>query len=434
MLGAEQIQKYASYLRQYTEAIRHDSLVHDLKQLNEESQSDGIVELFNSTSVREMNAVFERTDFKECELDKIKNSIVNNMTYSSFRTVFLDQLDEDVDLEVIQSYLPKIKSTYMKNGVVQLEEAISETGYYNKVLEMNVSEYQKIYIPAIFIENHTLKIFVSYKFSYGEGAESKEQLISGCVHVDTENNQVTTFIQNSFGKAKADKVKLNSAVKLYVKIKEILAEMNIFFKKRNSAEEQELLFEYCKEMNRRMIEDYEVEASDLVVSLEKSIFNIVTDLQTEINLTKDNKEKIEKKIQSICVSEYMTNKVDRNDLKKKAIAKGLYGYPTRITYKSNDSASSKTSSKGKDVPLPIHEIFHSMNTVFEDTSVLKEIRIAWFERYTFQSEEVYAKKTSVNQTTIESRSDDLTITFNSYSKVNREMMEFVITEIRGKVF
>ncbi|MFI1243535.1 hypothetical protein ACI2LD_10910 [Enterococcus casseliflavus] len=126
----------------------------------------------------------------------------------------------------------------------------------------------------------------------------------------------------------------------------------------------------------------------------------------------------------------MTENCDGLVLRKKALEKGLHGYPTRIQYKSKDASNSKTVSKGAKVPLPIHEIFHSINTVFKDNSVLNEVRIAWFEKYLFKSEGKYENTSGVKQTSIDITNKYLAINFNSHSTTNKEMVEFVLQEIR----
>lgn len=422
-------QKYSSHLNLYTDNIRFKDLIKDLVKEKKETFSENYNILTSSSSIAEMNTHLKTKDFSKAELDIIKHLLIKNMTYTSLRTVYLDKLTKEFDLQTFERDFSKVKDEYVNKFSITNQDIAKKSLYYNLLWEVNIDKFKKVFIPAIYKKEKKITFFLAYKY-YDEPSEQEKVVIATCI-IFLDTGAVETHVKNDFMNAKASEVKISSTEKFYYEIKEILKKIGFILQERKTAEEKKKLFEYCKDMNRKMLEDYESEVSaKIVTSLSPNINSLIKELKSEISLDSDDEDRITKKIESICVSEYVTKKISSLDLRKKALEKGLKGYPTKIKYKNKDSANSQTSSKGKGEPLPVHEIFHSINTVFEDMSILSEIRIAWFEKYTFASEKSYENKTSVNQTTIKGSKKYFKINFSSTSKVNEEMVEFVISEIR----
>ncbi|MBL1225548.1 hypothetical protein [Enterococcus sp. BWR-S5] len=427
-LSSSEVQKFPSYLRLYTDNIRFKDLIESLTMCKSDTSSANFTHLLETSSVSEMNQLFKVKDFSQRELFDIKDAIIQNITYSSLRTAYIDNLSENCLLAEFENIFSIQKKVYVSLFSVTNQAEANRELYYNQLLETNISEYNKIYIPAIYRTNDQLIFFFAYKYS---DKEETDRIIAATTIISLNKGTVETHVKNEFTKANSSEVDVNSTEKFYYSIKKILKELGLELKPRKSSDERKALFDYCKYLNKAMIEDYEESISkELGAVLKPTLDTFILQLNTQFPISGDAEKRILKKIESIYVGEYITKMITSRELREKALEKGLKGYPTKIKYTNKDAANSQTASKGKNEPLPVHEIFHSINTVFEDMSVLREIRIAWFERFTFATTGMYERKASVNQTMIKSTKNYLRVVFASTSKTNKEMVDVVLSEIR----
>lgn len=109
--------------------------------------------------------------------------------------------------------------------------------------------------------------------------------------------------------------------------------------------------------------------------------------------------------------------------------KGLQGYPTKIKFDGLDSSSGGTRSSNRNSPLPIHEIFHSINTSFVYFGTIKECRIAWFNKYLFPNKKEFLNKSSVSQANIKISSGKVLINILRQTNKNEVMVNYVISEV-----
>lgn len=432
-LEAEKIiPKYSAFLSQYVNDIRFNTLKDELNNKLTETSTEAFRDLLNNESVLEMNNFLASNSLSREEIQLLQRLAIENITYTQLRTVYLEEFKTELNSENIAK---KIKGVFCKKMAFlpeNLKEGMKDSEYYNKILEINLREKKKMYIPALYEFGGKIFIFFVYKVDVKIDEDNFEEITNyATAIINLKERNISVHVKNDFGAIKANEAAVSSTSKFFVKVKDFIEnEIGIKCIPRNAKEQKEKIFNYCKEMNSKIIEDYEAEVKKLIMSHQTDLNKVIGSISNTLKYTDSIEEKIHRKLNDIFVSEYMTENCDGLILRKKALEKGLYGYPTRIQYKSKDASISKTVSKGAGVPLPIHEIFHSINTVFKENSILNEVRIAWFNKYLFKSEEKYEKTSEVCQTSIDITNKYLAINFNAYSKTNKEMIEFVLQEIR----
>lgn len=169
--------------------------------------------------------------------------------------------------------------------------------------------------------------------------------------------------------------------------------------------------------------------------MDKSIERVIRNLSKldGVTLGKSVKGKIRNQIESICVGEFMTQNLNAYDLRKKAKEKKMYGYPTKIRFIGDGASRGDTKSTNSGHPLPVHEIFHSLNTSFEYFESIIELRLAWFDHEIFRNNTKYAKTTSVSQTTIKITAGKIIINYYTKEKKDKEMINYILKTIQGIV-
>lgn len=426
------IPRYSAFLGQYANDIRFNTLKEELKEKLAETSTEAFRELLKNESVGEMNNFLMSNNLSGEELQLFQRLVIENITYSQLRTVYLEDFDIELDSQSVKKKIKGVFCEKMPFLPENLKEDMQNSEYYNKLLEINLTKNKEMYIPALYEFEGKIFVFFVYKVMV-KIDENNSKVITNYATaiINLKERNISVHVKNDFLAIKANEAPVSSTSKFFIKVKDFIEErIGIKCTSRNAKKQKEKIFQYCKEMNSKIIEDYKVEVANLLVGHKADLDKVIKGISDTLGYTDHIEEKIHKKLNDIFVSEYMTENCDGLVLRKKALEKGLHGYPTRIQYKSKDASNSKTVSKGAKVPLPIHEIFHSINTVFKDNSVLNEVRIAWFEKYLFKSEGKYENTSGVKQTSIDITNKYLAINFNSHSTTNKEMVEFVLQEIR----
>lgn len=425
-------QKYASFLKQYTKDIRFDDLKKSLLENVQKNSSSGYNSLLKKESVSEISNVLISEDLVSQEYELLQRLIIENITYSSLRTVYIEAIDSNTDRVAFTDNLKQLFENKMDFLPVNIKDTMDKPNYYFKLNDIELRIRSKVYIPAVYEHEDKYVVFFACKSQAKESVEGNEDLITcATAIVDFNNSSLSIHVNNNYTSIKTETASIKSPEKFFYHIKNLLIEdLGLSLKDRNTKEQKSKLFNYCKMLNTKIVEDFEKELSDKIDVFSNDIQEVVRKISNSMECDDSVNEKIIGKLNDILVGEYIVSKYKSLDLRTKALEKELFGYPTRIEYKGKDSSNSKTSSKSSAEPLPIHEIFHSINSVFGDNSTLNEVRIAWFEKYLFRSDSQYESRSSTSQTSIKITKKYMSINFNSYSKVNKEMVEFVLCEIR----
>lgn len=432
MEALKEVQQFSSYLNQYTKDVRFDELKNNLKSNLNEDSSVQYKELLKKESLNEINSYLYVNNLPKIELELLQRLLVENITYTSLRTVYLEEIESHVTKEDVTRKLKGFFNKKMHFLPDNVKETKEDLTFYSKMIDIKIEEMNKIYIPVICEVENLIYVFFAYKAQKKNDEGELENIINCATAViDIDNEVISVHVKNDFSSVKADQFAISSPEKFFYSIIEIISnDLGISLKPRRTKDTKEKIFNYCKELNRKIIEDYKDDVQEKISDFSSDMDNVLKKISNSLEIEEEINEKINSKLVDIFVGEFIIEKYSSLDLRKKALEKGLFGYPTRLEYKSKDASNSKTSSKSSGEPLPIHEIFHSINAVFKDNSILNEVRIAWFEKYLFASEGSYENKSSTSQTSIKITTKYTSINFTGYSKVNMEMVNFVLQEIR----
>ncbi|MBO0468072.1 hypothetical protein JZO73_11090 [Enterococcus plantarum] len=431
-MAAEQF--YLNKLSLYTEFIHLEDLKKEFSLLKVRYNTTKLDNLLSAQKYSEICDIISTSTFPKTLFLDMKNLIIDNIIYHSVSHVYIDSLEKELDKtsisNKIQSKLSELTNNFSENAKSALHN-----DFYNLIDEVNVSKMNEIYIPSCYFVDEDLKIFCMLKMF--NLTKNKSVLIPAMIIVNKEEKKIYTYLCNKFAMKKGEDAIIRSVDSYYnVLIKKLEVIFNIErrkFTKEDVSKYKRAMFETCVDMNKKLIEDYQKKLLKDMPPINTHIKNVIQNLGKMVSLSNTDKEKASKKIISICVSEYMTKNVEGLELKKKALEKKLPGYPTRIKFLGMDASSSNTKSKNKDQPLPIHEIFHSLNTSFEYFGSIAEWRIAWFDRYLFHSSEEYKNRTSVSQSTIKITDYNVLINIMAREKKNKEMVSYIINEIQTSI-
>lgn len=422
---------FINTLSYYSDYINLNDLLIELRRIKDKHKTTVLDPILTVDRFSEISNFMKKTAIPLGILRDLNDSLVKHIIYHSVSHIYMYNINTPLTIETIEKKLVNNIDSLTGNWSDTAQANIAEGDmYYNLIDSIAPSHGNEIYYPAFFKTSSNINLFSVFRAVTKTGDSI---IIPSLAVLDTNKSILMILIPNKFRGRKSDDVVIWSP-ESYCKIliSKISMICDISIKKIDDSYERALkkkLFTSCVKMNRKLVEDYEDQLLEKMPPIKKHINNIITNIGKVVCLTRKDKEKIEKKILSTCVSEYMTKAVKPTDLQKKALEKGLQGYPTKIKFDGLDSSSGGTRSSSRNSPLPIHEIFHSINTSFVYFGTIKECRIAWFNKYLFPDKEEFINKSSVSQANIKISSDRVFINIMSKTNKNEVMINYVISEV-----
>ncbi len=422
---------FINTLSYYSDYINLNDLLIELRRIKDKHKTTVLDPILTVDRFSEISNFMKKTAIPLGILRDLNDSLVKHIIYHSVSHIYMYNINTPLTIETIEKKLVNNIDSLTGNWSDTAQANIAEGDmYYNLIDSIAPSHGNEIYYPAFFKTSSNINLFSVFRAVTKTGDSI---IIPSLAVLDTNKSILMILIPNKFRGRKSDDVVIRSP-ESYCKIliSKISMICDISIKKIDDSYERALkknLFTSCVKMNRKLVEDYEDQLLEKMPPIKKHINNIITNIGKVVCLTRKDKEKIEKKILSTCVSEYMTKAVKPTDLQKKALEKGLQGYPTKIKFDGLDSSSGGTRSSSRNSPLPIHEIFHSINTSFVYFGTIKECRIAWFNKYLFPDKEEFINKSSVSQANIKISSDRVFINIMSKTNKNEVMINYVISEV-----
>ena len=424
---------YLNRLAYYAEFIHLKDLLFEIDILKHEEETDELDVILFAESFQDILDFISYNNLPSTIFFQLKDVLIRNIVFHTVSHVYINKLASTVDLSSIEKKISEGVNSLTLNFSEIAKKSV-KNDYYNLIDEVSISESNTMYYPAFYKKGKSLILFSSVRLINSSG---KNFIVPGLVKIDLEKRMIYSFLCNKFTGGRSDE-SLVWSISDYQKLlmKKLETAFNIKCSE-TSKEEEKLykrnMFESCQKMNRMLIEDYEEKILKDMPTIDTHIKHLMSNLNSIVSLSDTDKEKIRKKIISLCVSEYMTKKVKSLELREKALSKGLSGYPTRIKFSGMDASSSNTKSSGKDHPLPIHEIFHSLNTSFEYFGSITEWRIAWFNKYLFPKTRSFGKSTSVSQATIKISSGSVVVNLLPREKKNEEMVICIVEKVQSDV-
>lgn len=424
---------YLNRISYYSEFIHLGDLLSEIADLKREEKTNLFDNILRAEKFQDIIDFITYNKIPSDIFFKLKDIFIRNIIFHTVSHVYVKKISSTVSLSSIEKRIAEGVNLLTSNFSGMAKQSI-KNDYYNLIDEVTISESDLMYYPAFYKKDDSLILFSSVRLNNRSG---KAIIVPGMVKIDLENRMIYSFLCNKFAGGRSKDSLLWSIGEyqeiLMMKLKTVF---NISCYEISNEEERlykKNMFKSCQRMNRKLIEDYENKILNDMPTIDTHVKHLLSNLNCIVSLSKTDKEKIRKKIISLCVGEYMTKEVKPLELKKKALSKGLKGYPTRIKFSGMDASSSNTKSRGKDHPLPIHEIFHSLNASFEYFGSITEWRIAWFNRYLFANTRSFGNSSSVSQATIKVSSSSIIINLLPRENKNEEMVRYIVNEVQSDV-
>lgn len=290
----------------------------------------------------------------------------------------------------------------------------------------------KMFFPLLEYDADTIRILCIVQY---ETKKDREHRMCSII-VNRSNNDVSFYINGTVGSfelSNYNKETVSGAKAFFDLLKRFLSSyLKVTFIQRNLIyqSEREKIFLFCKKLNQCMIEDY---SKDLEVGVGSTlngqitrIFNQLRKMNDAIKVDSKTKENVYNKIFDTYLGQYITKGYTESDLKDKAIEKGMYCYPTKISFTGQELSKGKAKTRGKKIPLVFEDVFYSLNTDIDNAKKLEEVTIAWFDQKFFGSK----NEKDVSQTTITVSKKYMLITMNNSVNKNKGMTMYVEQTIR----
>lgn len=424
---------YLNRLSYYSEFIHLGDLLSEIADLKREESTNLFDTMLKAEKFQDVLDFITYNKIPSNIFLKLKDIFIRNIIFHTVSHVYINRISSTVNLSSVEKRINEGVNLLTANFSGISKQSI-RSDYYNLIDEVTISESDIMYYPAFYKKGDSLILFSSVKLNNRSG---KAIIVPGMVKIDLENRMIYFFLCNKFaGGRSKDSLLWSIGEYRDILMKKLKTAFNISYYEISDEEERvykKNMFKSCQKMNRKLIEDYEKKILNDMPTIDTHVKHLLSNLNSIVSLSKTDKEKVRKKIISLCVGEYMTKEVKSLELKKKALSKGLRGYPTRIKFSGMDASSSNTKSSGKDHPLPIHEIFHSLNASFEYFGSITEWRIAWFNKYLFANTRPFGNSSSVSQATIKVSSGSIIINLLPRENKNEEMVKYIVDEVQSDV-
>ena len=419
----------------YKNVIHEDELKQVLLETIEQNGKTIDISLFDD--LKTLHDIFfyilENRLLSVIDLNRL---ILENIRFNC-SNIFFEKVSGHITDEDIKSGINNISSFYsLKNTPTNYHEDFSESGYnlIDRITSKNINE---LYFPVIEYDENSVNIMASVKFLEKDGNTSLRVCI---IYLDRKTRYATFYVNGktgSFNIINDNKVYISSGATFFKRIRDLI---NSFFScsfmshKEDCYINRAKMFDFCNKMNNLMIGDYSEDLNDaLSPVLKRQIKKIYKEMNKKNSKVKLNSEKTEmlmKRIFSNYLGEYITTGYSQSDLIRKAKEAGAVCYPTKISFRGQQLARGRATTRGRKFPLTFESIFYSLNTDIEIAGELDEFTLAWFDADFFDKH----SELEVSQTTIKITEELFSLTLKNTKNKNRGMTEHIEREIRKAMY
>lgn len=404
---------------------------HDRLRTNEEQTLE---ELHDYNGINPSMKYLIMNDY--CTLNEVNNILSENMKYNC-SNIFLEKLAHGLtDIQIEQGF-ENINTLYNKKYMATNYHSYLNTKDFNLIDRVIPDKNENVFFPILKYDSNKIEIFCFISFV---DKKLDKRLRMCCVEVDRKTNASTFFVNGTTGSLKIvndhnnDISSPNSFFK-YVK-KTIEKLFKIQFTERTNKkliEKRERMFEFCNDMNNIMIGDISEELFEELTSLIDGqisrTFGRMTKMNNQVKSNTIVKKKLNDKIFSAYLGEFITMGFNETELKRKARLVNAPCYPTKISFKGHELARGKAMTRGKEFPLTFETIFYSINTDLSLAGELEEFTVAWFDSDFFED----STELETSQTTVKVKKDYFSITMGNKKYKNKGLTEFVLSTIRDQL-
>lgn len=419
----------------YKNVIHEDELKQVL--LNTIEQNGKTIDVSSFDNLKTLHDIFfyilENRLLSVIDLNRI---ILENIRFNC-SNIFFEKVPGHITDEDIKSGINKISSFYsLKNTPTNYHEDFSDSGY-NLLDRISSKNLNELYFPVIDYDENSVHIMASVKFLDKDENSSLRVCI---IYLDRKTGYTTFYVNGKVGgfKIKNDNnVSISSGTAFFKHIRTLI---NSFFSfdfvsyKNSCYINRAKMFNFCNKMNSLMIGDYSEELnaslSPILKRQIRKIFSEMNKMNSKVKLDTEKTEMLMKRIFSNYLGEFITTGYNERDLVKKAKEAGAVCYPTKISFRGQQLARGKATTRGRKFPLTFESIFYSLNTDIEIAGELDEFTLAWFDTDFFAER----SELEVSQTTIKITEEIFSLTLKNSKYKNKGMTEHIEREIRNAIY
>lgn len=371
-----------------------------------------------------------------CTLNEVNNILSENMKYNC-SNIFLEKTVHDLTDTQIEQGFDNINILYNKEYMAINYHTYLNTKDFNLIDRITPDKNHNIFFPKLKYDLDKIEIFCFISF-FDNKLEKRLRMC--CVEIDRKTNYTTFFVNGTTGSLKIvndGNTDISSPNSFFKYVKRIIERLfKTRFKERTNnilIENRERMFEFCNDMNNIMIGDISEELYDELTSLIDGqisrTFGRMAKMNNQVKSNSIVKKKLNDKIFSAYLGEFITMGFNETELKKKARLVNAPCYPTKISFKGHELARGKAMTRGKEFPLTFETIFYSINTDLSLAGELEEFTVAWFDSDFFDD----SNELETSQTTVKVKKDYFSITMGNKKYKNKGMTEFVLSTIREQL-
>lgn len=372
---------------------------------------------------------------KYISLDRLNEIILSNIQYDCSH-IYFERIMDNIKNDDIEKGFQKITERFsFKNIPNDYHEYLLNTGY-NILDRVTPSHVNEIYFPVLEYDDSMIRIMSVVSFIDSDELTSNRACI---IQINRKNGDTSFHVNSKSGRfkiANSNKAEINSPLSFFKYMRDLIGSSFSFMyepKLSTYKKDREKMFVFCNEMNQYLIGEQSnllsTELSPMIIRQIKKIFKQMNEMNNNIKLDIETRDKIENKIFSTYLGEYISRGFPDNELKKSAKQKGCVCYPTKISFKGQELSRGKASARSKEFPLTFESVFYSLNTDIKIAGELDEFTLAWFDNPFFDK----SKELSVSQTTIKINKDYFSIVLLNKKNKNRKLVEFIEQTIRTAI-
>lgn len=371
-----------------------------------------------------------------CSLSEVNNILSENMKYNC-SNIFLEKLPHDLsDIQIEQGF-ESINTLYNSNYMAIDYHSYLNTKDFNLIDRVTPNRNANIFFPILKYDSNKIEIFCFVSFL---DKKLDKRLRMCCVEIDRKTNSTTFFVNGATGSLKIindHNNEISSPNSFFKYVKNTIEKLfKIQFNERTNKkliEDRERMFEFCNDMNNIMIGDISEELfEELTLLIDGQIsrtFGRMTKINNKVKSNPIVKKKLNDKIFSAYLGEFITMGFNETELKQKARLVKAPCYPTKISFKGHELARGKAMTRGKEFPLTFETIFYSINTDLSLAGELEEFTVAWFDSDYFED----SHELETSQTSIKIKKDYFSITMGNRIYKNKGLTKFVLSTIRDQL-
>jgi hypothetical protein len=368
-------------------------------------------------------------------LDSLNEIIFNNIKYNCSH-IYFEKITDRIKNEDIEKGFRNITERFsLKNIPNDYHEYLLYSGYniLDRVVPSHINE---IYFPVLTYDDLMINIMSVVSFIDSDDIPTNRACI---ISINREDGNTSFHINGKTGRFKignSNKAEINSPLSFFKYMKNLIgSSFSFLYEPKQSIykKDREKMFLFCNNMNQYLIGEQSDllsnELSPLIIRQIRKIFRNMNEMNSNIKLNTEIRDKIESKIFSTYLGEYISRGFPDDELKKSAKQNGCVCYPTKISFKGHELSRGKATARSKEFPLTFESVFYSLNTDIEIAGELDEFTLAWFDNTFFDGN----KELSVSQTTIKIKKDYFSIVLLNKKHRNRKLVEFIEQTIRTAI-